>query len=81
MKTATEQIDSAFPEVIKPKQLRIHYYSFSIFPNIFIVVCSKHCSLCYNATECYECTQGYFLTPEGECQSEYIANFIQIQSL
>ncbi len=32
--------------------------------------CAKHCSLCYNETECYECTQGYFLTENGECQSK-----------
>ncbi len=30
--------------------------------------CTKHCSLCYNETECYECTQGYFLTENGECE-------------
>ncbi len=30
--------------------------------------CSKHCSMCYNETECFECTQGYFLTEEEECQ-------------
>ncbi len=30
--------------------------------------CAKHCSMCYNETECYECTQGYFLTEIGECQ-------------
>ncbi len=32
--------------------------------------CSLHCSLCYNETECNECTQGYFLTENGECQSK-----------
>ncbi len=31
--------------------------------------CAKHCSLCYNETECYECTQGYYLTDSGECDS------------
>ncbi len=30
--------------------------------------CSKHCSLCYNETECYECTQGFFITGNGECE-------------
>ncbi len=34
----------------------------------FLSECTKHCSLCYNETECYECTQGYFLTETGECQ-------------
>ncbi len=33
--------------------------------------CASHCSVCYNETECYECTQGYFLTENAECQSEY----------
>ncbi len=33
--------------------------------------CAKHCSLCYNETECYECTQGYFLTDTAECQRKY----------
>ncbi len=33
--------------------------------------CAKHCSLCYNETECYECTQGFFLTENGECEREY----------
>ncbi len=33
--------------------------------------CSKHCSLCYNETECYECTQGYFLTEIGQCERKY----------
>ncbi len=33
--------------------------------------CAVHCSLCYNETECYECTQGYFLTEDGECQRKH----------
>ncbi len=33
--------------------------------------CAKHCSMCYNETECFECTQGYFLTENGECQRMY----------
>ncbi len=37
---------------------------------IFLSECEVHCSLCYNETECYECTQGYFLTASGECQSK-----------
>ncbi len=32
--------------------------------------CSKHCSLCWNETECYECTHGYYLDSVGECQSK-----------
>lgn len=38
---------------------------------LFVSECSKHCSLCYNATECYDCVQGYFLTAEAECKSGY----------
>ncbi len=30
--------------------------------------CDKHCSLCYNKTECYECTQGFYLDENGECK-------------
>ncbi len=37
--------------------------------------CSKHCSLCYNATECYECTQGYFLNEIQECESKWWAKY------
>ncbi len=36
--------------------------------NTFFAECAPHCSLCYNETECYECTQGYFLTENGDCQ-------------
>ncbi len=32
--------------------------------------CPKYCSLCYNETECFDCTQGYFLSENGECQSK-----------
>lgn len=32
--------------------------------------CAKHCSLCYNETDCYECTQGFFLSATGECERE-----------
>ncbi len=32
--------------------------------------CAKHCSMCYNETECYECTQGYYLTENSECESK-----------
>ncbi len=37
---------------------------------LYFIECAKHCSMCYNETECYECTQGYFLTEIGECQSK-----------
>ncbi len=37
----------------------------------FLSECAKHCSLCYNETECYECTQGYFLNDMAECESMY----------
>ncbi len=50
--------------------------------NILIVIleCSKHCSLCYNDTSCYECTQGYFLNSEGQCESK-LALLIIIKDL
>ncbi len=38
---------------------------------LFIAECSEHCSLCYNETECYECTQGYFLNELQECESKF----------
>ncbi len=49
-----------------------HYYY------IYISECRQHCSLCYNQTECYECTQGYFLNAEMECESKktYIVSYI-----
>ncbi len=39
---------------------------------MFISECSKHCSMCYNETECYECTQGFFLNENMECERMYI---------
>ncbi len=30
--------------------------------------CAKHCSLCYNETQCYECTPGFYLDENGECK-------------
>ncbi len=42
-------------------------YVYNIFSE-----CSKHCSLCYNETECYECTKGYFLSEIQECESKEI---------
>ncbi len=48
-------------------------YSYSyLFGWYSIAECAKHCSLCYNETECYECTQGYFITENAECQSEWV---------
>ncbi len=44
--------------------IEIHY----LF--LCIAECPSHCSLCYNATDCSECTQGYFITENAECQSE-----------
>ncbi len=41
---------------------------------LFISECAEHCSLCFNETECYECTQGYYLTVSGECQRKYNGN-------
>ncbi len=37
---------------------------------IYLSECPKHCSMCYNETECYECTQGYFLNEIQECESK-----------
>ncbi len=37
--------------------------------------CAKHCSLCYNETECYECTQGFFLDENGECKRKFSTKF------
>lgn len=36
--------------------------------NYIFLECEKHCSLCYNATECYECTHGYYITESAECE-------------
>ncbi len=36
---------------------------------IFFLECPKHCSMCYNETECYECVPGYFLNGLMECES------------
>ncbi len=30
--------------------------------------------MCYNETECYDCTQGYYLTENGECQRKLSEN-------
>ncbi len=38
---------------------------------MFFAECAPHCSMCYNETECYECTQGFYLSENGECMSEY----------
>ncbi len=36
-----------------------------------VIDCPQHCSLCWNATDCYECTHGYFLDDTGLCQRMY----------
>ncbi len=41
------------------------------YNDICSLECSKHCSLCYNETECYECTHGYFLNEGQECESKF----------
>ncbi len=43
--------------------------------------CAKHCSLCYNETECYECTQGYYMTEIAECQRKFIYKFQRLKLL
>ncbi len=37
----------------------------------FLSECVKHCSLCYNETECYECTQGFYLDMNSECKRKF----------
>ncbi len=51
--------------------LDMDFKTFLLIILIWFLECAKHCSICYNETECYECTQGYFLTDEGECESKY----------
>ncbi len=31
---------------------------------VYLVDCQPHCSLCYNETQCYECTHGYYIDPD-----------------
>ncbi len=42
----------------------------SKWKHVLLAECSKHCSMCYNETECYECTAGYFLNDIQECESK-----------
>ena len=43
--------------------------------------CASHCSLCYNSTECYECTQGYYLNELAECErKQYFFDTIKLHS-
>ncbi len=46
-------------------------YDYNVQCYVCFSECAQHCSLCYNETECYECTQGYFLTFSGECECKY----------
>ncbi len=39
---------------------------------LLFLECPHHCSLCWNETECYECTQGYFLDPLGICERKCV---------
>ncbi len=53
--------------------LHITKYRYTTQTNHLIIdvtECSRHCSLCYNETQCYDCTPGYFLTENGECESK-----------
>ncbi len=46
-----------------------YYLIWHDVPQIYVLSeCAKHCSLCYNETECYECTQGFYLDGSGECE-------------
>ncbi len=40
--------------------------------------CVKHCSMCYNETECYECTQGFYLDETNECKRKYILETLTV---
>ncbi len=42
----------------------------------FISECPKHCSLCYNETECYECTQGFYMDENGECKRKLASLYV-----
>ncbi len=44
------------------------YYIFLTMLCYLLSECAKHCSICYNETECYECTQGFYLDENGECK-------------
>ncbi len=44
--------------------------------SIILSECEKHCTLCYNETECYECVQGYFLDTNSLCERKYIVSNI-----
>ncbi len=39
---------------------------------LYLTECTKHCSLCWNSTECYECSHGYFLDEGSECKRKQI---------
>ncbi len=60
--------------VLLQTKVNLSHNSRLLMPIYFLTECSKHCSLCYNETECYECTQGYFMTEDAECQSKCYLN-------
>ncbi len=44
----------------------------NIVSHVSFTDCPTHCSLCYNSTECYECTQGFYMDDGAECESEWM---------
>ncbi len=44
----------------------------------FISECPQHCSLCYNETNCYECTQGYYLDFNEECSRKCFKSSVSL---
>ncbi len=50
--------------------------TYKIVNILSISECAKHCSLCYNETECYECTQGLYLGENGECKRKFIIHLV-----
>ncbi len=55
-------------DIILQEHWEVHYNYCVTIDVSYFSECAKHCSICYNETECFECTQGYFLTEDGECK-------------
>lgn len=63
-----------------PKHNANHWFLLCCLVIFFTSECSKHCSLCYNDTECYECTQGFYLNGVQECERKSSGTFHIIKS-
>ncbi len=67
---------------LRPEERQNYYYSYIVnklyywilmcFSYLSVSECARHCSLCYNETECYECTQGFYLNEDGECKRKHL---------